>query len=103
MDRIAEIKARLERELSPSHIDIIDESHLHAGHAGAASGAGHFNVTVVSEIFTGQPSIQRHRMVYAAIGDLMQTEIHALSIQAQVPDDILPDDQASDNMASEEP
>ena len=97
MDRIAEIKARLERELSPSHVDIIDESHLHAGHAGAASGAGHFNVTVVSEIFAGQSPVQRHRMVYAAIGDLMQTEIHALSINAQIPDD-----QETDNRAPEE-
>lgn len=93
MDRIAEIKARLERELSPNHINIIDESHQHAGHAGAASGAGHFNITVVSEIFAGQSPIQRHRMVYAAIDDLMQTEIHALSIKAQIPDE----------MTSEEP
>ncbi len=93
MDRIAEIRARLERELSPSHIDIIDESHLHAGHAGAASGAGHFNVTVVSDKFAGKSAIERHRMVYLAVNDLMPSEIHALSIQAQTPD----------NMASEEP
>lgn len=82
MDRIAEIKKRLEEALSPSQIDIIDESHLHAGHAGAASGAGHFNVTVVSDKFTGQSAIQRHRMVYLAVGDLMPSEIHALSINA---------------------
>jgi len=88
MDRIAEIKLRLERELSPSHIDIIDESHLHAGHAGAASGAGHFSVTIVSDKFTGKSAIQRHRMVYLAVDDLMRSEIHALSIKAQVPDDI---------------
>jgi len=87
MDRIAEIKVRLERELSPSHIDIIDESHLHAGHAGAASGTGHFNVTVVSEKFSGQSPVQRHRLVYDAIGDLMQTEIHALGINAQAPEE----------------
>jgi BolA protein len=87
MDRIAEIRVRLERELSPSHIDIIDESHLHAGHAGAASGAGHFNVTVVSEKFSGQSPVQRHRLVYDAIGDLMQTEIHALGINAQAPEE----------------
>ena len=91
MDRIAEIKARLERELSPSHIEIIDESHLHAGHAGAASGAGHFSVTVVSDKFAGKSAIQRHRMVYMAVDDLMRTEIHALSIQTQVPDDQEPD------------
>ena len=87
MDRVAEIKERLERELSPSHIEIIDESHLHAGHAGAASGAGHFNVTIISDKFTGQSSIQRHRMVYLAVNDLMPSEIHALSINAQTPEE----------------
>ena len=90
MDRIAEIKVRLEQALSPSHIDIIDESHLHAGHAGAASGAGHFNVTVVSDKFTGQSAIQRHRMVYLAVGDLMPSEIHALSINALAPNEQAP-------------
>ncbi len=98
MDRIAEIKARLERELSPTYLDIIDESHLHAGHAGAASGAGHFSVTIVSDKFAGKSAIQRHRMVYLAVDDLMRSEIHALSIKAQVPDD-----QEADNMTSEEP
>ncbi|MCK5667909.1 MAG: BolA family transcriptional regulator [Gammaproteobacteria bacterium] len=87
MDRIAEIKARLEQALSPTHIDIIDESHLHAGHAGAASGAGHFNVTIISDKFTGQSAIQRHRMVYLAVDDLMRTEIHALSINAIASDE----------------
>jgi BolA protein len=84
MDRIAEIKVRLEQALSPTHLDILDESHLHAGHAGAASGAGHFNVTIVSDKFVGQSAIQRHRLVYLAVGDLMPSEIHALSINAQV-------------------
>lgn len=88
MDRIAKIKALLERDLSPTYIDIIDESHLHAGHAGAASGAGHFNVTVVSEIFAEQSPIQRHRLVYSALEDLMKSEIHAVSINAQAPDDM---------------
>lgn len=87
MDRIAEIRTRLERELFPSYIDIIDESHLHAGHAGASSGSGHFNVTVVSEKFNGQSPIQRHQMVYAALDDLMKSEIHALSIQTQTVDE----------------
>ncbi|MEE9160233.1 MAG: BolA family protein [Gammaproteobacteria bacterium] len=87
MDRVAEIKERLERELSPSHIEIIDESHLHAGHAGAASGAGHFNVIIISDKFTGQSAIQRHRMVYLAVNDLMPSEIHALSINAQTPEE----------------
>ena len=87
MDRVAEIKERLEHELSPSHIEIIDESHLHAGHAGAASGAGHFNVIIISDKFTGQSAIQRHRMVYLAVNDLMPSEIHALSINAQTPEE----------------
>lgn len=82
MDRIAEIKARLEQALSPTYLNIIDESHLHAGHVGAASGAGHFNVTVVSDKFADQSAIQRHRMVYLAVDDLMPSEIHALSINA---------------------
>ena len=79
---MAMIRERLEKELSPEQIDIIDESHLHAGHAGAASGAGHFNVTIISEQFTGKSTIERHRMVYLAVDDLMRTEIHALSIKA---------------------
>ncbi len=90
MDRIAEIKKRLEEALSPSHIDIIDESHLHAGHAGAASGAGHFNVTVVSDKFTDQSAIERHRMIYLAVNDLMPSEIHALSITALAPNEQAP-------------
>ncbi len=88
MDRIAEIKSRLERELSPTRIDIVDESHMHAGHAGAASGAGHFSVTIVSDKFAGKSAIQRHRMVYLAVNDLMPSEIHALSINAQAPDEM---------------
>jgi BolA family transcriptional regulator, general stress-responsive regulator len=92
MDRIAEIKARLEQALSPTQLDIIDESHLHAGHAGAASGAGHFNVTIISDKFTGQSAIQRHRMVYLAVNDLMPSEIHALSINALAPNDMAPEE-----------
>ena len=92
MDRIAEIKSRLEYALSPTHIDIIDESHMHAGHAGAASGAGHFSITVISDKFTGKSAIQRHRMVYLAVDDLMQTEIHALSINALAPNDKTPEE-----------
>ncbi len=83
MDRITEIKTRLERDLSPTHLDIIDESHLHVGHAGASGGAGHFNITIVSDKFAGQSALQRHRMVYLAVGNLMPSEIHALSINAR--------------------
>ena len=59
-----------------------DESHLHAGHAGAKDGRGHFRVSIVSEAFEGMNPIARHRAVYAAMGDLMTTDIHALSIEA---------------------
>ncbi len=74
---------KLTQSFSPSQLDIIDESHLHAGHAGAKSGKGHFAVTIVSEAFQGQLPIKRHRMIYDALADLMETHIHALSIQAK--------------------
>lgn len=82
MDRVEAIRQRLTSRLQPSQLDIVDESHLHAGHAGAASGAGHFSVTLVSSEFNGKSLIERHRLVYEAVDDLMQSEIHALSIQA---------------------
>lgn len=85
MTRLEKIQAAL-AALNPSQLEIEDESHLHAGHAGASTGLGHFRVRIVSAAFTGQPLIARHRMVYAAMGALMQTDVHALSIQAQVPD-----------------
>ena len=82
------IRSRLEEALSPTQIDIIDESHQHAGHAGAASGGGHFNVTIVAEKFSGKSTIERHRMVYLAVNDIMPSEIHALSIKALAPEEI---------------
>ena len=71
--------------LRPVTLEIIDESHKHVGHAGATDGRGHFRVTIVAEKFTGLPPIQRHRLVYEAVGDLMHTDIHALSINASPP------------------
>jgi BolA protein len=82
MDRVETIRKQLADALSPIQLDIEDESHLHKGHAGAASGAGHFNVTIVSDDFVGQATLARHRMVYAAVDNLMPVEIHALSIKA---------------------
>jgi BolA protein len=79
------IEERLREALSPHHIEIIDESHKHAGHAGARSGGGHFSVTLVAEVFAGEKLLQRHRRVYDALGSAMQTDIHALSIQAYTP------------------
>jgi BolA protein len=89
-DRPTLIRARLEQALAPIRLDIEDESHLHAGHAGSREGKGHFNLHIVSDRFAGQTAIARHRMVYAALGELMQTEIHALSIDAQAPEEATP-------------
>ncbi len=87
MDRTETIKQQLSDALAPVHLQIIDESDKHTGHAGAASGAGHFRVTVVSEKFAGQTTLARHRMVYKAVDNLMPGEIHALSITAMTRDE----------------
>lgn len=79
------IRAALQAALAPSALDVVDESHKHAGHAGARDGRGHFAVSVVSEAFAGKAPLARHRLVYAALGDLMTTDIHALSIHARTP------------------
>lgn len=84
MNRVEKIRAAL-AALQPSALEIEDESHRHAGHAGAATGLGHFRVRIVSAAFAGQPLIARHRMVFAALGELMKTDIHAVSIDAQPP------------------
>ena len=83
--RVGAIRAALEAALAPVSLEIEDESHRHAGHAGAADGRGHFRVDVVSDAFAGLGPIARHRAVYAALGDLMTTDIHALSIRARTP------------------
>ena len=82
------IRERLARELAPESLEIIDESAKHAGHAGAASGGGHFIVHIVADAFRDKSLIQRHRLVYDAVGDIMHQEIHALSIQAKTPDEV---------------
>jgi BolA protein len=84
-ERVQQIQARLEDRFSPSQLQVKDQSHLHAGHAGAREGMGHFEVTIVSDSFEGMSRIERHRLVYAALGSLMQTDIHALSINAFSP------------------
>lgn len=76
--------------LTPIEISIADESALHAGHAGAASGGGHYRMTLVSAAFTDQPRVMRHRLVYDALADLMQREIHALAMTLLAPDEIRP-------------
>lgn len=87
-DRVSMIRERLSAALSPSQLEIEDDSHKHVGHPGAAAGGGHFNVLIVSDAFQDKSLIQRHRMVYEAMGDAMQKEIHALSIQAKTPDEL---------------
>lgn len=81
-ERPAEIERRLRDAFDPESLTVEDESHLHAGHAGAATGLGHFRVSLVSEAFEGMNPIARHRAVYEAMGELMKTDIHALSIEA---------------------
>lgn len=81
----AEIRARL-AALAPARLDLVDESAQHAGHAGAAPGGDtHWRLTIVSAAFAGKPTVARHRMVYAALGELMQNPIHALAITARAP------------------
>jgi len=71
--------------LQPSRLDIADDSALHAGHEGAKGGGGHYRLTIVSPHFTGKNTLARHRMIYAALGTMMQTQIHALAIRAYAP------------------
>jgi len=78
---VGEIRVRLVAAFSPSELEVVDEGHLHAGHAG--EGKGHFHVRIVSAAFTGVLPIRRHRMIYAVLDDLMNHGIHALSIDAK--------------------
>ncbi len=84
-DRAQRIRASLEHALHPLQVEIEDESHRHAGHEGARDGRGHFRVRIVAAEFAGLPLLKRHQRVYAALGDLMRTDIHALAIDARAP------------------
>jgi BolA protein len=85
--RTSELRARLTERLAPVALEIIDESAKHAGHAGAASGGGHYIVRITADVFRDRNLIQRHRLVYDAVGDMMQRDIHALSIDARTPEE----------------
>ncbi|MBI5429934.1 MAG: BolA family transcriptional regulator [Nitrosomonadales bacterium] len=85
--RIAEMKSRL-AVLEPVSLDIIDDSHKHAGHAGARDGGGHYVLHIRSSHFAGKNTVARHRMIYSALGEMMKREIHALTITASTPDEI---------------
>jgi BolA protein len=73
--------------LDPQRLDIADDSARHAGHAGAREGGGHYRLTIVSARFAGCGTVQRHRLIYEALGPMMRREIHALSIKALTPDE----------------
>ncbi|MGC1387337.1 MAG: BolA family protein [Steroidobacteraceae bacterium] len=81
------MRRQLIASFAPVELDIEDESHRHAGHAGAAGGAGHFRVRIVAEAFRGKSPVARHRLVYAALGDMLKSDIHALAIEALAPGD----------------
>ncbi|QWP79428.1 BolA family transcriptional regulator [Lysobacter sp. K5869] len=85
--RVDAIRTAIEAALAPLSLEIEDESHRHAGHAGAQDGRGHFRVAVISRAFAGMLPLARHRAVYAAVGELMTTDIHALSIVARTPEE----------------
>lgn len=87
--RVARIRALLGEALQPQLLDVTDDSHKHAGHAGARGGQGHFSVDIVSTAFAGKLPLARHRMVYAALGGMMQSDIHALAIRARTPDELV--------------
>jgi BolA protein len=84
--RAQRLRERLQTRFAPAQLSIEDESHLHEGHAGAAGGQSHFRVRIVAEAFRGIPSLARHRLIYAAVDDLLKSDIHALAIEAQAPD-----------------
>lgn len=83
--RISMIRKRLEAAFQPQALEILDESHRHAGHPGARDGRGHFDMLIVADAFSGKTPLERHKMVYEALGDLMHSDIHALSLQAKAP------------------
>lgn len=85
--RVHKIEQKLRDALSPESLDVVDDSHKHAGHAGAEGGAGHFDITIVSSKFESENTLGRHRMIYQALGDMMPREIHAVSIKALTPDE----------------
>lgn len=82
-ERITLITERL-KALDPTHLKIIDESHLHIGHEGAKGGAGHFRVIIASDQFNGIAPLARHRLVYDLVDDLIPYPVHALAIQAKI-------------------
>ena len=87
-ERLAEIKKRLVTDFEPETLGVEDESYLHKGHEGARDGRGHFRVLIIAEAFADRSPLERHRMIYRSLGDLMRTDIHALSIDAWSPNEL---------------
>jgi BolA protein len=87
--RVTAIQSRLEAAFQPAELEIVDDSRRHAGHAGARDGRGHFQVRIVSQHFVGKKTLERHRMVYAALSSLMQSDIHALGVVALTPEEFI--------------
>lgn len=86
-ERIVRMRALLEQAFAPERLEIQDDSHRHAGHAGARDGHGHFTLEIRSAAFAGMAPLARHRAVYAALGAMMQDDIHALAIRASAPNE----------------
>jgi BolA protein len=86
--RLERIRTKLDTALAPTVLELDDDSALHAGHAGAASGGGHYRVKIVSGRFEGLKLVMRHRLVYDSVHDMMHTEIHALAITALAPSEV---------------
>lgn len=86
-ERMLRMRALLEAAFQPEALVVVDDSHKHIGHAGARDGLGHFSIEIVSPAFSGRLPLARHRAVYAALGEMMVTDIHALSIRARTPDE----------------
>ena len=86
MSRLEQMRTML-ASMQPVQLDIIDDSHKHAGHEGARSGGGHYTMHIVSAQFSGKPTLARHRMIYSALGEMMKHDIHALNIMAYTPEE----------------
>lgn len=85
-ERVQRIERLLTEAFSPDQVLVKDQSHLHAGHVGAQDGKGHFEVRIVASAFAGKSRLESHRLVYAALGDMMESDIHALKIIAEPPE-----------------
>ncbi len=86
-ERAARIERLLRAALDPESLAVVDQSHLHEGHAGARDGRGHFLVEIVARAFEGRAPLERHRMIYQALGEMMTTDVHALAIRARTPEE----------------